>query len=145
MSYEPYPAPPPSPYGYGAPGPVGDPRYAPLPGATIGQAVQRFFQRYAQFRGRASRSEYWWWTLVSALVSVVFDVLVRASSLFFILDLIWVLAVLVPSIALVARRLHDVNRSGWWQFLVLIPIVGWIILLVWFCTDSKPEGARFDA
>lgn len=147
MSNEPYPVPPPSPYGYGygAPGPVGDPRFAPLRGATLTQAVQRFFQRYAQFRGRASRSEYWWWALVSGVVSIVFEVLVRVSGLFSVLDVIWVLAVLVPSIALAARRLHDINRSGWWQLLALIPIIGWIILLIWFCTDSRPEGARFDA
>lgn len=141
MSYEPYPT---SPFGEPTPQPPTDPSVAPLRGATFSQAVQRFFARYALFRGRASRSEFWWWYLASAIVEIVLQVLVRVSGAFNILALIYGLAVIVPQIAIAARRLHDTNRSGWWQLLALIPIVGWIILLVWFIQKEKPEGVRFD-
>jgi len=151
MSYEPYPTPPPDPYGggsygnpYGAP-PQGDPAVAPLRGASFGQAVQRFFGKYAQFRGRASRSEFWWFFLFNAIVGIVLNVLEAVSNGFAILSALYGLAIIVPELALNARRLHDTNRSGWWQLLVLIPIVGWIILLVWYILPEKPEGARFDA
>jgi len=155
MSYEPYPTPPPSPYGSGPYGsgpygggpygaPQGDPAVAPLRGATIGQAVARFFQRYALFRGRASRSEFWWMFLFNFVVGVVFGILIAVASAFRVVESLYDLAVIVPGIALNARRLHDTNRSGWWQLLILIPIVGWIILLVWYVTDGKPEGVRFD-
>lgn len=142
MSYEPYPT---SPYGEPVPPPPGDPSVAPLRGATFGQAVQRFFQKYAQFRGRASRSEFWWFFLFNAIVGIVLNVLEAVNRGFGLLSLIYGLAVIVPEIALNARRLHDTNRSGWWQLLVLIPIVGWIILLVWYASRERPEGVRFDA
>jgi len=146
MSYDPYPTPPPSPYGdgYGGP-PVGDPTVAPLRGATFGEAFQRFFQRYALFRGRASRSEFWWWALANLLIGIVFSILIAMASGFRALEGLWGLATIVPELALGARRLHDTNRSGWWQLLALIPIVGWIILIVWFASRERPEGARFDA
>jgi uncharacterized membrane protein YhaH (DUF805 family) len=142
MSYDPYPT---SPYGEPVPPPPGDPSVAPLRGATFGQAVQRFFQKYAQFRGRASRSEFWWFFLFNAIVGIVLNVLEAVNRGFGLLSLIYGLAVIVPEIALNARRLHDTNRSGWWQLLVLIPIVGWIILLVWYASRERPEGVRFDA
>jgi uncharacterized membrane protein YhaH (DUF805 family) len=142
MSYEPYPT---SPFGEEPPRPpVTDPSVGPLRGATFGQAVQRFFQRYAQFRGRASRSEFWWWYLASVIIEGVLQGLGRSSNGFNLLAGLFSLAILVPQFALGARRLHDTNRSGWWQLLGLIPIVGWIILLVWFIQKEKPEGARFD-
>jgi uncharacterized membrane protein YhaH (DUF805 family) len=145
MSYESYPTPPPeSPYGYGTAAP-GDPTVGPLRGATIQQAVRRFFQRYALFRGRASRSEFWWWILANAIIGTVISVLIAIASIFRVVEVLWDLAVLVPSLALGARRLHDTNRSGWWQLLAFIPIVGWIILVVWFASEEKAEGVRFDA
>jgi uncharacterized membrane protein YhaH (DUF805 family) len=142
MSYEPYPT---SPYGENPPPPPSDPAVAPLRGATFAQAVQRFFSRYALFRGRASRSEFWWWTLASFIIEAVLRGLQEASSAFGVLGLLYALAVIVPQFALAARRLHDTNRSGWWQLLGLIPIVGWIILIVWFASEEKPAGVRFDA
>ncbi|WP_017934211.1 DUF805 domain-containing protein [Nocardioides sp. Iso805N] len=142
MSYEPYPT---SPFGEPTPPPpAGDPAVAPLRGATFGQAVQRFFQKYAQFRGRASRSEFWWWFLLAAIIDVVLNLAGRASGAFVAISYIWSLATLVPWLALGARRLHDTNRSGWWQLLLLIPLVGWIILIIWWALSEKPEGARFD-
>lgn len=137
--------------------PLGQPYY----GAPIGAAARRFFKKYATFSGRASRSEYWWWTLIAILVSIVLNILSAAmggnqfdasgsmsmsagASVINVITGIWVLATLIPSLALVWRRLHDTNRSGAWYLLILIPLVGAIILLVWFIGESKPEGARFD-
>lgn len=134
----------------------------PYYGAPIGAAVQRFFKKYATFTGRASRSEYWWWVLVMAIVGAVFSVLALATSgptvnefgepvgpsglglVFFVIYGLWSLATFVPYLALVVRRLHDGNRSGFWIFIAFVPFVGGIILLVFMLLDSKPEGARFD-
>jgi uncharacterized membrane protein YhaH (DUF805 family) len=141
------------------------PLSAPLHGASLGDAVRRFFGKYATFTGRASRSEYWWWFLVSFLVSAVLQILAFVTGgpgglsadgttveapgagyvIFNIILLIWALATLVPSIALLVRRLHDGNFSGFFAFLGLVPFVGGIILLVLTLLPSKPEGARFDA
>lgn len=148
MSYEPYPSTPPpynNPYGGSTPPPNNDPLFLPKRGCSFGEAIQRFFKKYAVFKGRASRSEYWWYALFAFVVGVVLDSLQFAERGFALLSLLWGLGTLVPSIALAVRRLHDVNHSGWWLLIALIPIVGWIILLIWYCTDSKPEGVRFDS
>jgi uncharacterized membrane protein YhaH (DUF805 family) len=138
------------------------PLQAPLYGATLGQAVSRFFRKYATFTGRASRSEYWWWMLVNILVSTVLYVISLALGtagatvtetgsvpgpgfmIGVVLSMVWALAVLVPGLALTWRRLHDTNRSGAFFFLALIPFVGGIILLVFTVLPSDPAGARFD-
>lgn len=139
------------------------PLSAPLYGATLGDAVRRFFTKYATFSGRASRSEYWWWFLVSFVVSGVLQLLAVVTGgpggvaaddtyqapgagyvIFSIITLIWALATLIPSIALLVRRLHDGNFSGFFAFLGLIPFIGGIIILVLTLLPSKPEGARFD-
>lgn len=135
----------------------------PYYGAPIGAAVQRFFKKYATFTGRASRSEYWWWALVQAVVSFALTLLAVATSgrtvdefgnpmaptglglVFFIVYLLWALATIIPHLALTVRRLHDTNRSGFWIFIAFVPFVGGIIQFVFMLLDSKPEGARFDA
>ena len=137
------------------PGPAGG-LDQPLRGATIGQAFSRFWKKYATFSGRASRSEYWWMTLISVIVSVVISAIgiaaaggdvAAANSSTGVDDLltgIWGLATLIPSLALAVRRLHDTNRSGWFVLLGLIPLVGWIILIVWYASGPNPAGVRFD-
>ncbi|QEO14420.1 DUF805 domain-containing protein [Agromyces intestinalis] len=140
------------------------PLSAPLYGATFGQAIKRFFAKYATFSGRASRSEYWWWALANAIIVAVLYVLVIVAGvagatvdpstglaapgpLFVVayaLLALWGLAIIVPSLAITWRRLHDTNRSGAFYFLSFIPIVGGIILLVFTLLDSDPAGARFD-
>lgn len=104
---------------------------------TFAQAVESAFRNYANFNGRARRSEYWYFILLNGLVS-----LLGATPLFPLVGL-YSLAVLVPSLAAGARRLHDTGRSGLWLLLLLIPLVGEIILIVWMCEDSKPGPNQY--
>ena len=93
-------------------------------------------EKYTQFEGRARRTEYWYFTLFNALISFVVgfvDGLLGANS---ILILIYSLAILLPSLAICVRRLHDVGKSGWFYFIGLIPLVGVIWLFVLFCTPG---------
>ncbi len=102
-------------------------------GAAMGftEAIKTCFSKYAAFNGRASRAEYWWFILFGIL-----------GGLIPIVGLFFALAVLVPTIAVAVRRLHDTNRSGWWLFIVLLPIVGAIVLIVFYCQESR-EPNRF--
>ncbi|MDO4511283.1 MAG: DUF805 domain-containing protein [Bacteroidales bacterium] len=91
----------------------------------FGQAIKVCFNKYANFEGRARRSEFWWFQLFCyLLMSVTCG--------------IGGLVVLIPIISSTARRLHDVGKSGWLQLVQLIPFVGWIIVLVWCLQDSQP-------
>lgn len=141
----------------------GVPLSAPYYGASLGVAFSRFWRKYATFSGRASRSEYWWWVLVSLIVEAIAFLLGTVSGgiygppsatgaltfgagywIYLTISLIWGLATLVPGLALIWRRLHDSNRSGGFYFLVLVPFVGPIILLVFVLLGPDPAGARFD-
>jgi uncharacterized membrane protein YhaH (DUF805 family) len=102
-------------------------------------------QKYADFSGRARRSEYWFWVLfyliVQAIASIIDNILgTRNSSGTGLVTSIASLALLVPWLAVSARRLHDTGRSGWWTLLWIIPIVGWIILIVWWAQDGQGEN-----
>lgn len=94
-------------------------------------------ENYANFEGRARRSEYWYFTLVSVLISIVLRIIDSVvGSEIGIVGLIYSLAVLVPSIAVGVRRLHDIGKSGWYLLVALIPIAGAIWLLVLLCTEG---------
>ncbi len=123
--------------------------------AGFGEAIKRMYAQYAQFSGRASRSEYWWVALYFGAVYLVLSVLMAADtnsfgetgalgSLMAVLLGLFTLGHLVPSIAIGVRRLHDVNMSGWFMLLGLIPYAGGLVLLVFAVLPSRPEGARFD-
>lgn len=103
---------------------------------TFVESVKTCFSKYADFKGRASRSEYWWYALFIVLVSIA------ASALSDTVSLLFGLATLLPSLAVAARRLHDTNRSGWLQLIVLIPIVGWLVML-YFLVQEPKEPNRF--
>ena len=96
-------------------------------------------KKYAVFSGRASRKEYWMFTLVNVLIIFGLSFLFSETEipLFKILGFIYILAVFVPSLAVYVRRLHDTNHSAWWILLGLIPIIGSIILLIFLVTDSQ--------
>ena len=91
---------------------------------------------YANFNGRASRQEYWMFFLFNIIFAIVAGFVDGFLGLGF-LSLLYSVAVLIPSLAVGVRRLHDVNKSGWWLFISLIPIIGAIWLIILFCTDSK--------
>lgn len=136
----------------------------PLRGASFGQAVGRFFKKYATFTGRASRSEYWWWALATFLVYLLLVIgtivgafatgefdeysdtfyLGPALSVGLVLMALWYLGTLVPQIAVAVRRLHDANFSGWMILLRLLPTLGDTIVFILTVLPPKPEGARFD-
>ena len=105
---------------------------------TLTQAIQSVFSQYATFSGRARRSEYWFFVLFNYVISAALGFLGRYMFLFSILSGLYSLAVLIPSLAVTWRRLHDIGKGGGWYFFILIPLVGWIFLLVWLCRDSQP-------
>ena len=101
------------------------------------------WKKYVEFSGRARRKEFWMFSLFNFLAGIVvgfLDGLLGAGSM---LNYAYSLAVFLPGIAVSFRRLHDTDRSGWWYLLVFLPIVGWIVLLVFDCLDSTPGDNRF--
>ena len=173
----PYPG---GPAPYGAPNQFGQfgqfcpppltPDIAPQLGASFGEAVKRYFQRYAQFSGYASRSEYWWVALFNIIISVVASMFIIAPLMtslaagieaaeqgeaaepvafsvgFLIvwgLLMIYSLATLLPNLGLTVRRLHDVGKSGAWWFIQLIPFgIGAIWFLILMASESRPDLYR---
>jgi uncharacterized membrane protein YhaH (DUF805 family) len=105
---------------------------------TFQEAIKLCFQKYADFSGRAKRPEFWWFVLFTFLASLILGVV---SSM---LSGLFSLAVIVPSLAVGARRLHDIGRSGWWQLIWLVPVIGWIILIYWCVQESNPTPNAFD-
>ena len=95
------------------------------------QAIGACFKNYANFSGRARRSEYWWFCLLNFILGIIP-----------IVNIIWALIVLLPSLAVCVRRLHDTGRSGWWLLLALVPIVN-IVLIVFYLSDSQPGANQY--
>ena len=93
-------------------------------------------KKYAVFSGRARRAEYWYFLLFNLIVVVVLSIIDAAAGTNPLLSGIYTLAVLLPSIGVAIRRLHDTGRSGWWILIALIPLVGAIVLLVFYVQDS---------
>jgi uncharacterized membrane protein YhaH (DUF805 family) len=106
------------------------------------EAVRSVLSQYASFSGRARRSEYWFFYLAIVIVSVVASILDLIIGMQ-ILGWIVAAATIVPSISASARRLHDTGRSGWWQLIGIIPVIGWILLIVWLATDSNPGDNQY--
>ena len=92
-------------------------------------------KNYVNFEGRASRPEYWWFILAYFIVNVILSIIPKVGT---VLSGILALALLIPSIGVAVRRLHDINKSGWWMLIALIPIVGYIIFIIWV---AKPSDA----
>ena len=102
-------------------------------------------ERYAKFDGRAGRAEYWWFVLANIIVAIILLALASVSNLFFVLYFVWAIAIIVPSIAVGIRRLHDTDKTGWFLLLPIIPLVGWIILIVLMVMASDPGPNKFGA
>jgi uncharacterized membrane protein YhaH (DUF805 family) len=107
------------------------------------EAVKTVIGKYADFSGRARRSEYWYWTLAIILGYVVALILIAIAKPLAFLAIIFYLAIIVPSIAVSIRRLHDTGKSGWFVLIGLIPLVGGIILLVFQVSDSTPGDNQY--
>lgn len=103
---------------------------------TFGESIKTCFTKYAEFSGRAGRTEYWWFELFLLLL------IVGTGMLNDTLSNLFSLAVMLPSFAVGARRLHDVDKSGWWQLLYVVPIIGWIVLIYWSSQPGR-EPNRF--
>jgi uncharacterized membrane protein YhaH (DUF805 family) len=93
-------------------------------------------ERYAKFDGRAGRAEFWWFVLANLIVYIGFAILLQISGIFLILELLYALAMLVPSIAVAIRRLHDTDKSGWLLLIGLVPFIGAIILIVFYAMEG---------
>jgi uncharacterized membrane protein YhaH (DUF805 family) len=112
-------------------------------------AIKKGFKGYVVWNARSTRSEYWWWTLFAIIVAIVSSIL---DSIIFGGDLgsispiysITTLALFLPGLSVWIRRLHDIDRTGWWVWIGLIPIVGFIILLIFTLLPSKMEPTRWN-
>ena len=111
---------------------------------TFKEAVKTcLIDKYATFSGRATRSEYWYSVLFGYLVAmliVIFGMFNESPEVIIVLYSILSLILLIPSLAVCIRRLHDTGRSGWWYLLVLIPYIGAIALLIIFCLNSDDDN-----
>jgi uncharacterized membrane protein YhaH (DUF805 family) len=124
------------------------------------EAVSSVYRNYVTFSGRARRSEYWWWVLFSIIAAIVVGIIEGALGLgqgammsggggFEAnynggpLSALWSLANLLPALAVGVRRLHDTDRSGWWLLIALIPLIGAIVLIVFFATKGTTGPNRF--
>ena len=108
----------------------------------FGQAISTGFSNYVNFSGRACRSEYWYWILFIVIADIVTGIIDAALGIQLVTS-IFGLVTLLPSLAIAIRRLHDLDRTGWWILLGLIPLIGWIILLIWYVTKGTDGPNRF--
>lgn len=116
----------------------------------FGEAIQSGFGRYIDFSTRSSRSEYWFWVLFILLVQIglgIVDALVFGSGMHEggvgILGGLFALATIIPGIAVGVRRLHDIGRTGWWILIGLIPVIGVIVLIVFFVKPGQPGSNAY--
>jgi len=100
-------------------------------------------KKYAVFTGRASRAEYWYFILFNLIIGIVLSLVGRLIHDGGILGGLYSLAVFIPGLAVLFRRLHDIGKSGWWIFILLIPLVGVIWFLVLLATDSGPGDNQY--
>jgi uncharacterized membrane protein YhaH (DUF805 family) len=107
-------------------------------------AVRTCLSKYVDFSGRARRSEYWWFALFDILVgfvaAIIDSILGTGSGSFGVFQALVTLALLLPGLAVSVRRLHDTSRSGWWVLIALVPVVGLIVLLIFYVQDSHPDN-----
>ena len=120
----------------------------PVAAPSFMEAVKTCFSKYADFSGRARRREYWYFTLFNIIVMMVLGALGSMLNLSSddgrnILQSIYALVILLPGLSVFWRRMHDIDRTGLWVLLNLVPLVGQIVLLVFECSDSHPGENRF--
>ena len=101
------------------------------------EAVQVCFQKFADFNGRAKRPEFWWFFLFCFLAALILEIVSSGISRIFSL------AMLIPSLAVGSRRLHDTNKSGWFQLIWLIPLIGWLIMIYLLIQEGNSEANQY--
>ncbi len=106
-------------------------------------AYEQFWLRFFDFRGRSSRAEFWFVVLINVLLSILFSVGARTSTLVGYLATIYALATTIPGLALTVRRLHDSDHRGWWVLISLVPILGALVLIYFEVLPSTPGPNRF--
>ncbi|MGE4314100.1 MAG: DUF805 domain-containing protein [Pseudobdellovibrionaceae bacterium] len=116
---------------------------------TFTESVKCGFSIYVTFSGRASRSEYWWWFLFNILVAIGAGILdaaffgTSAAQTTGPLGALTTLALFLPSIAVFIRRLHDRDKSGWWFLFLFVPLIGFIVLMIWMIMPGTDGPNRF--
>ena len=105
----------------------------------------KVLKQYADFEGRARRTEYWMFVLINLLISWSFTGLdwMLGTTIFNIISIIYSLFLLIPSLAVAVRRLHDIGKSGWYYLLIFLPIIGWIWLIVLFATEGESKANKW--
>ncbi len=146
--------------GQSAPQQLETPEFSPRPQQMMGfmDALTTVFRnKYATFSGRASRSEYWWSYLGIAVISMVLQIIgivgglalgsvnEGLGALFGLAAFAGLLALLIPSLSVNVRRLHDTGKSGWMLLIILIPCIGFILWLVWMIEDGQPHVNAYGA
>lgn len=127
-------------------------------------AIGTCFSKYAVFSGRASRAEFWWWSLFQFLIAAAFDSMIvpqqlndlsvtlatgtipppdAAHATVQLISTLFSVILFLPGAAVAVRRLHDIGKSGWWYFYGLIPIAGWLAMLIWCCRHGTRGANRF--
>jgi len=112
------------------------------------EAIQSGFNNYVNFSGRAQRSAFWFWVLfvfAASIVAGILDMAIFGAESYTPLSTLFGLAVFLPGLAVAVRRLHDTGRTGWWVLLWLIPIIGWIVLIIWYCQPGEPGTNQYGA
>jgi len=107
---------------------------------SFSEAISDAFSKYVTFTGRSSRSAYWWFYLFGLLVVVAALIIDFAIGTYPIIYVVATLALLLPNLAVLVRRLHDSGRSGWWILIALVPLIGAIVLLVFTLQGSYPPN-----
>lgn len=105
------------------------------------EAVSSGFAGYTEFRGRSSRAAYWWWTLFAILCSFAASIIDLMVGTAFVVSLIVAVALFLPGLAVLIRRLHDTGKSGWWWLISFVPVLGFVVLLIFTLlpSDSGPN------
>lgn len=128
------------------PSPVNDTEDPARPDAnTFVGAIKDALARYVDFKTRSTRSQFWWWVLGYILVCIVAAMIDGTLGMGDSgpVGLLVSLALLLPSIAISIRRLHDIGRTGWWLLLMFLPLIGSIVLLVFYCTKTQPAANQW--
>jgi uncharacterized membrane protein YhaH (DUF805 family) len=110
---------------------------------TFSEAVKSGFDHYTKFDGRAGRPPFWWWFLFGILVAIGANIIDAILGTWGVVNGLASLALLLPNISVSIRRLHDTDHSGWWILIGLIPIIGWIVLLVFYVREGDAGENKY--